>query len=301
MVCKIAGCLLFIVPLSVLAQVTAPMAVDLAYHFKEGSVLHYIRTDQDRHPGYPEGYQGGNWDQQDSLEIAVVKVDLDGSATLVVRNAETQDFKGTSKDLMKIGRTNVTVGSDIPMYRIKIDKFGNYLDGAIIRRTERDSISHAQKKDPTLQALDTPDSNRIKWSFYNNFFPRSQRSSVRVGVKWTDSTYEASHPMHIPLSQSPSGPRIVEQPGPSYKSHRYDRCIVQNSSERKNGMCELTTTATNYQVFGGQLAGRSTEDSKEHFFTTNGLPKARTESGVGVDGSNFTRTLTLLSIDSTSK
>src|SRR5665213_1530545 len=77
-------------------QYTAPRSVDLSYHFRAGTVLNYERDDQSRNPDGAPGYAGGNWELKEDVHITVEKVDLDGSATLVVQNVEMHDFKGGS-------------------------------------------------------------------------------------------------------------------------------------------------------------------------------------------------------------
>ncbi len=286
-----------------LAQATAPTPVDLSYHFKAGTVLHYQRLDEMRSPDNPPGYEGGNFDSKEDIQIAVVNVDLDGSATLVVQNTETHDFKGgdDTHDVLEGPRVSHNLGEDIPLYSVKVDKYGMYLDGMILRRNTHDSIFHEKMKDPNFNGWGVEDSTAIKRSLYKNFAPRSARSNVRRGSEWNDSSHEVTNPPHIPLNHSASGPVVLNPPGPSYNSYRNDYSLSQNLSERKAGIYELTTKAINYQVFGGTVAGHGKTDRLEQFRTSDGLPVLRTETSGGLTKEYMKRTFTLISVDSTAK
>jgi hypothetical protein len=285
---------------TVIAQNTSPAPVDLAYHFKAGTVLHYQRLDESRKPGSPPGRAGGNYDIKEDIVITVEKVDLDGSAMLIVQNEEADDLKGADKNqVVKIGRVSATYSQDIPMYRVKVDKYGRYLDGAILKRTPEDSIQHEKLKDPNVISWGGGDSERIQWSLYKNLFPRSPRTAVRLGTSWNDSVFKPEHPHRFPVNHAASGPVIVDPPGPSYTSQRYDYSLTQNTKDRKSGIFELNTQTIYYTVFGGESAGQAKVNMVEQFRSLDGLPILRTESGKGLDNSDNKTTFKLISIDST--
>ncbi len=143
---------------TVFAQNTSPAPVDLAYHFKAGTVLHYKKIDEFRNPDNSPGLMEHNWDRIEDIHITVENVDSLDNATLVIHNEETHDFKGGD------GGEGVTQGGltlEIPLYRVKVDKYGKYLSGEILHRSPQDSMWQIGYKDPKNLAKAPPDSVSI--------------------------------------------------------------------------------------------------------------------------------------------
>jgi hypothetical protein len=305
---KIFGCCAIIVASSSLAfaQATAPAPVDLSYHFKAGTVLHYQRLDEIRNPDKPPGYKGRNFDTKDDLHITVENVDSLGNATLVIQNEETHDFKGGDD---ANGITMGALGQDIPLYRVTVDRYGNFINGKILHRSPQDSLAEVRSKDPNIWTSPRSDSATIKLWMRYALWPRPARTPVQDGMNWTDSSTRASHPIHMSLEHTSSA--SSERPDPNtpivghgYNAYHYDYSIDQNAESRKAGQYQLATETINYQVSEGQLISKGKEDEKQTIRSSDGLTTSLTElgrriGGMGVDNSYMKRTLTLISIDST--
>ena len=297
---KIAGCLFFLVPVPIFAQVTAPPSVDLAYHFKPGTTLHYNRLEEIRNPDNPPGYVEGNYDIKENVTISVEKVGPDGATTLLVNNSESVDFKGGG-DASEV--TMGTLGMDIPTYRVTIDKFGNYRTGTVLRRTPDDSVRHEKLKDQNIN-VHAIDSANIKFNLEAFINKRPTVTNSTVGSKWTDTLYELKHQTHYYFNHSPTPAQEQPPEKPSYNSVHYDYEVAQDAQDRNKNEFLLATKSMNYQVGMGMLLSQFTIDDNEHIRSSDGIPTLRTQyskrvGGMHVDNSYIKQTLTLLSIDST--
>ena len=302
----IGGCAVFLFSSSLsLAQTTAPAPVDLSYHFKAGTVLHYQRLDEIRNPDNPPGYQEGNYDSKEDIHITVENVDAAGNTTLVIKNEEVNDFKGG--DDAK-GVTMGALAQDIPLYRVTIDKFGKYISGEILRRSPQDSVFHEQMKSPGFNGWSRPDSSNIQYSMAQVLSPRPARINARVGMKWNDTLCKLSHNVTYYTNHSASAPTQHPPPGPSYMSYHYDFNIAQDAADRAAGKYTLAKETTNYQVSDGKLLTEGLTDEKQGIRSSDGLTLTRTELQKRIPGKSadpmydriyLNKTLTLISVDST--
>jgi hypothetical protein len=286
-----------------LAQATAPAPVDLSYHFKAGTVLHYQRLDEMRNPDNPPGYSEGNWDLKEEIHFTVEKVDPDGDATLLVRVEETPDFKNGGDEDQTTG-VGVTLGLDIPLYRVTVDRFGKYLNGEILHRTASDSMYNEKMKDPNWNGWKRPDSSLIKLNLSEEFCPRPAHAATHVGVAWEDSSSQISNSTHYYYNHSASPSTEPPPDGPSYYSQHYDYNILQDGTDRNAGQYHLSAKSMNYQVSEGTLMSQWTDDDNQLVRSPDGLTTMRTQfekrvGGMGVDKSFTKRTLSLISVDST--
>jgi hypothetical protein len=304
-----AGCVIILVSSSqILAQTTSPLPVDLSYHFKPGTTLHYQRLDEMRNPDNPPGYQEGNFDTKDDIHITVEKVDAASNATLVIQNEEVNDFKGG--DDAK-GVTMGGLAQDIPLYRVTVDKYGKYISGKILRYSLQDSLLHEEMKDPRYHIEPRSDSSIINfWMDHVLCLKRPTRSGSRVGMKWDDTLCKLSHNTTYYYNQSASAPTQQQPSSPSYNSYHYDYSIAQDANARNEGKYTFGTETTFYQVDNGKILSEGLTDEKQDIRSSDGLTLTRTEFQKRVPGKSadtsfdhwyMTRTLTLISIDSTQK
>ncbi len=285
------------------AQATAPAQVDLSYHFKPGTTLHYQRLDEIRNPDNPPGYSEGNWDDKEDIHITVEKVDPSGDATLLVKADETPDFKnGGDEDPTK--GANAHLALDIPLYRVTVDRYGKYLNGEILKRTLTDSMVNEKIKDPNYNGWKMSDSSQIKLNLKQQLCSRPAQARTRVGMKWEDSSTQLSHPIHYALDHSASPSTEPPQLQPSYYSQHYDYAVKQDGTDRVAGTCNLATESMNYQVGNGTLLSQWSGDENQSIRSSDGLTIQRSSyehrvAGFSVDKSFIKRSLTLISIDST--
>jgi hypothetical protein len=292
------------------AQATSPAQVDLSYHFKPGTTLHYQRLDEIRNPDNPPGYMEGNFDTKDDIHITVEKVDSLGNATLVIQNEETHDFKDGDD------ANGVTMGGlaqNIPLYRVTVNRYGNYLSGNILHRSPQDSLSEVRTKDPKIWTSPRSDSATIKFWMKQALYPKPERTHTHVGMKWADSSTRISHPIHIALNNAPS-PASASPPDDTpiisqgYNAYHYDYTLDQDAADRNAGQYQLATKTVNYQVAEGTLISQGITDETEKIRTSDGLTFLSTQLAKRVPGKSadttfdriyMRRTLTLISIDST--
>jgi hypothetical protein len=270
--------------------------------------LHYQRLDEMRNPDNPPGYMEGNYDTKDDIHITVEKVDSAGNATLVIQNEETHDFNGGDD---ANGVTMGALGQDIPLYRVTVDRFGNFLGGKILHRSPQDSLIEVRSKDPHIWTAPRSDSATIKSWMRHALWPRPQRTSVHVGMQWTDSSTRISHSIHMVLNRAPSPASERDDAntpiiGQGYNAYHYDYTIDQDATDHKAGQYQLTTETINYQVSEGQLVSQGKEDEKQTIRSSDGLTTSITAmgrriGGMGVNNSYMKRTFTLISVDSTAR
>ena len=219
-----------------------------------------------------------------------------------MRNEETNDFQGDDGN-----RGMSTFAGDIPLYRVTVDRFGNYLNGEILRRAAWDSAMVEKMKNPSFNGSKIADSTQIKRSLDNVFCPRPERTGAQVGMKWSDSSCQISHPHFSPKGRSVSTANV---PPPdtslSYNSHHYDYNIVQGAADRYSSRYQLAIETMNYQVGMGRLMSQWTSDENQDVRSSDGLTSLRTRlerrvGGMRVDKSYTKRTLTLISVDSVAK
>jgi hypothetical protein len=289
-------------------QSTSPAPVDLAYHFKAGTVLHYQRLDEIRNPDNPPGYQDGNFDTKDDIHITVEKVDSMDNATLVIQNEESHDFKGGDD------ANGVTMGGlaqDIPLYSVTVDRYGKFLSGKILHRSPQDSINQELRKNPKI-IFSGPqsDSSDINFWMWQALCPRPTRSSVQIGTSWQDSMAQISHNHVFYFNQSATPAKEEPPPLPSYYAHHYNYKIAQDGADRAAGKYSLVTESMNYQVSEGKLLSQGIKNETQDIRSSDGITLKRTQfekrvpgksADTSFDNSYITRTLTLISIDSTQK
>ncbi len=286
-------------------QSTSPAPVDLAYHFKAGTVLHYQRLDECRNPDNPPGYMEGNYDTKDDIHITVEKVDSVGDATLVIQNEESYDFKNGDNGFQQaVG----IIAQDIPLYRVTVDRYGKYLSGKILRYSSQDSLEHEHMKDPRWNITPRTDSSIINLFIGEAFSTRPARTGVQIGTTWQDSVAQISH-NHVVYFNHTAAPAKEEPPPlPSYFSHHYDYKTAQDAEDRTAGKYHFVTKTMNYQVSQGQLLSQFTTDEDQEIRSSDGITLKRTQLEKAVPGIKINkdrenisdkRTLTLISIDST--
>ncbi len=283
-------------------QATSPAPVDLSYHFKPGTTLHYQRLDEIRNPENPPGYMEGNFDTKDDIHITVEKVDSLGNATLVIQNEETHDFKGGDD---ASGVTMGALAQNIPLYRVTVDPYGKYLSGKILRYSPQDSLERVRLKDPNYFVSPRSDSANINFWMDQALCVRPARNGVRVGTKWNDSLCKIS-PRHLIPSRFAGTPSTVPPPaGLDYNAYRYDYTVDQDAVTRNAGQYQLGVETIFYQVFDGKLMAQCLTDEKQVVRSFDGLTVSRSEmmkrtgGSAGVDTYSIKRTLTLISVDST--
>ncbi len=282
------------------AQATSPAQVDLSYHFKPGTTLHYKKVEEFRNPDNPPGLMEGNWDRIEDIHITVEKVDSLDDATLVIHNEETHDFKGGDDG---DGVTQGGLALEIPLYRVKVDRYGRYLSGEILHRSTQDSLNQIGWKDTNNLAKAPPDSASIISWMAQLLSRRPTRTGVREGARWQDSTTKISHPTTFYFNHTASS-STKKPDGPNYQAHHFDYTIDQDAADRKAGQYKLATETTNYQVIAGELIFKGKIDEEQDIRSSDGLIISRTSTdrriaGRNVDNSYGKRTLTLISIDST--